>query len=181
VGGVARAAHELAQGRDRARVERVQELIEVDDLGRVGGRDLAVVGDLRLVVGPGEEGDVAAGDARQRRVADRRLRALVQGGDLFIQLELELGEVVVAELDRLDRADGNAADLDLVPGDELPGVVDYGAYGVGVVGEPKHHPSEQDHGGDQRRDREHPRPDEPTRPYRQSPPSQLPLNWPANL
>ena len=53
------------------------------------------------------------GDARERGGADDRGRALVQ---LLFDRDLDFGEVVVGQLDALDRADGLAADQDLVVG-----------------------------------------------------------------
>ena len=56
----------------RLRVERVEELVEVDDVGRRAGRERRAVVELLGRVGRRRQRDVAVGDARQRREADDR-------------------------------------------------------------------------------------------------------------
>ena len=63
----------------RRRVERVEELVEVDDRRRRVGRRASRRRRARgRLLAPGRQRDVAVGDARQRRRADRRRRPLVQ-------------------------------------------------------------------------------------------------------
>ena len=61
------------------------------------------------------------GDAGERGGADHRGRALVQ---LLFDADVDLGQVVVGELDAFDRADRRAADQHLVVGHELGGVLE---------------------------------------------------------
>ena len=68
--------------------------------------------------------DVAVRDARQRDDADDRGRALVQRSEVVVDLDRDLGLVVVRQLDVGDLADVLAGDLDLVAVDELAGVLE---------------------------------------------------------
>jgi hypothetical protein len=119
------------------------------DCVSVNGR--AAVGDARRVVGPGLDRHDAAGDRRERRRADRGLRARVQGLEaLVVDLQVDPREVVVAELDRLDGADRDAADLHEVALDELARVVHLHVDEVAAATRPEQHDS-----GD-RRHHQHP-------------------------
>ena len=63
----------------RLLVERVEDLVEVDDVGGVLGAERGAVGQLLGVAGRGGQGDVAVGDAAQRGEPDDGLRALLSG------------------------------------------------------------------------------------------------------
>ncbi len=105
-------------------VERVEDLVEVDRGRRRLLADDAAVGDLRGL-GAGEpQVDVAVGDAGQRRLADRRLRAAPQRRVLLVDAERELGLPVGRQPDLLDRARADARDLHEVALDELRGVLE---------------------------------------------------------
>ena len=99
----------------------------------------------RVAVRPGADRDVVVGDARERGGADHRRRALVQ---LLFDFDLDLGQVVVGELDAFDRADRRAADQDLVVRHELAGVLENERVLVAAVA------AEEDEGEDDHRDRE---------------------------
>ena len=88
------------------------------------GRQRRAVGQLLGAVGRGRERDVAVRDARQRRQPDRRLRPLAQRRVRLLDPDLDRGLVVVGQLDRADRAHAPAADLHVVVGHELPGVLE---------------------------------------------------------
>ena len=69
--------------------------------------------------------DVAVGDARQRGLADGRVRALAQRLVAVVgDLQRHVGLAVVGEVDLLDRPDRPAGDLDVVALDELAGVLE---------------------------------------------------------
>ena len=87
-------------------------------------RSAALV-DLRRVVGPGVQRDVAVGDRRQGGHPHGRLGALVQRREvLVVDRDLDVGLVVLGQLDVRDLADREAADLDLVALHELVGVLE---------------------------------------------------------
>ena len=124
----AEPAHDAAERLARLRVERVEELVEVD-----GGRRLvreAIVAPSSsggLLFGAEVEVDVAVGHARQRRLADRRARALVQRRPaVLVDVQLEVGLAVGGERDVLDLADRRAGDLDEVALDDLGGRLEAG-------------------------------------------------------
>jgi hypothetical protein len=121
---VAEAADDVLEALAGLRVERVEERVEVDRRGRVVRLDLAAVVDLLGVVRARLKRDVAVGDARQRRRADRRLRARVQRRVVVVELERHDRVGVLVQLDLGDRADLAAAHEDGVALDELAGVVE---------------------------------------------------------
>ena len=83
------ALHDVLQALARLRVERVEELVEVDDGRRAVGRDASRRPGARArCSGPGVERDVAVGDARQRGRADDRRRALVQRREVSLSTEI---------------------------------------------------------------------------------------------
>ena len=118
------APDQLLQTLARARVEGVEQLVEVDRSGRLVGADAPAVGDLVGVVAARLQRHVAVGDTRQRRRADRRDGALVQRREIVVDRHLHDGLRAVVELDALDRPDGPAADAHLVALHELAGVVE---------------------------------------------------------
>ena len=108
------ALDDALQVRARLRVERVEELVEVDRGGRRGGRQRRVLGQRAARVRAGRERDVAVGDARQRRQPDDRLRALAQRRVGLLDADPDRRLVVGRQLDLVDRADRAPADLDVV-------------------------------------------------------------------
>ena len=135
----------------RVRVERVEELVEVDDVGgRADGERRAVVERLRRVRRRRQR-DVAVGDARQRGQADHGLGALAQRRVGLLDLDPHAGAVVVGQRDRADRADPAAADLHVVALDELAGVLEHQVVLVRVTPAQEEHGDEHDgerQGGD---------------------------------
>jgi hypothetical protein len=106
----------------RLRVERVEELVEVDRRLGLVGSDLAAAVDLRRAVGARLELDVAVGDPRQRRRANDGGRALVQRVEAGADRHLHARLGMVVESDRLDLADRASRHLDEVALHELAGV-----------------------------------------------------------
>ncbi len=115
------ALDEVGEALPHRRREGVEELVDVDRGRGRGEAELGAVVERRVAVRPGADRDVVVGDAGERGGADHRGRALVQ---LLFDLDVDLGEVVVGELDAFDRADRGAADQDLVVGHELAGVLE---------------------------------------------------------
>ena len=112
---------EVAAG---ALVERVEDLVEVDDVGgRLGGQRGAL-GQLLGVAGRRGERHVAVGDARQRGEPDDRRGALAQRRVGLLHRDLDRGLVVLGQLDLAHRADAAAADLHVVVLDELARVLE---------------------------------------------------------
>ena len=119
-----------------------------------GSDDAAVAGSRALWSGPQVEIDVAVGDPRQRRLPDGRVRALVKRREV-VQAERQVGLAVAGQRDVRDRADGVTADLDLVAGDDLAGVVEDR---VDLVARPAREQDDGDrhHDDAERRQRGHP-------------------------
>ena len=115
------AADDVAQAAAGPLVERVEDLVEVDDRGRRVGRQRRAVRQLLRVLRPRAERDVAVRDARQRGQPDRRLRALAQRRDGLLDADLDRRLVVVGEVDRPHRAHAPPADLDVVVRHQLAG------------------------------------------------------------
>ena len=107
------------------RVERVEQLVEVDDVGRRADGERRAVVELLRRVRRRRERDVAVGDARQRGQADHGLGALAQRRVRLLDLDADARAVVVGERDRADRADAAAADLHVVVLDELARVLEH--------------------------------------------------------
>ena len=121
--------------------EAVEEQVEVGGRRRFGEAERGAVLERRVVVGAGADRDVVVGDSGERGGADDRGRALVQ---FLFDRDLHFGEVVVGQLDAFDRAHGLAADLDLVVGHELAGVLEEQVVLVAAVAAEEDHP-EDDH------------------------------------
>ncbi len=143
------AADELAEAAANRRREGVEELVDVDRGGGRGEAQSRVVVQRRIAVGAGADRDVVVGDAGERGRTDDRRGALVQ---LLFDADHDLGEVVVGQLDALDRADRLAADQDLVVGNELAGVLEEEVVAVLAVAA-EDDDAERDHRNRQHRDR----------------------------
>ena len=113
------ALDDVLQVAARLLVDRVEDLVEVDDRGRRGQVEAGAVVELLVGVGRERERDVAVGDARQRGEPDHGAGALAQRRVGLLDLDLDGCEVVVGELDRAHGADPPAADLHVVVLDEL--------------------------------------------------------------
>ena len=147
---VGEALDDVLERAARLRVERVEDLVEVDDRRRrVRGEHRAVV-ELGRVAGSHGQGDVAVGDARQRRQPDRRLGALAQRREGLLDLHGHRGLVVVGELDVGDRAHAAAADLDVVVAHELARVLEHERVLVTGAAAEEQQPGEDRDGQDQR-------------------------------
>ena len=120
-----RALDDLLQALAGLRVERVEQLVEVDRRRRLVGAQRVPVVELAVRVRPRRQRDVAVGDARQRRRADHGGRAVVQRREVVVDRDRDLRLVVVRQLDLAHRADAAAADLDVVVLDELPRVLEH--------------------------------------------------------
>ena len=136
----------------RRRVERVEQLVEVDRRGRLRLRDRPAALDrvrLALRLGPRREVelDVAVRDPRLRRLPDHGLRALGQRLVRVVDRHRDLGLAGVGQLDAVDRARRRAADLDLVADYELAGVLEVALDGVAAAT-----PEQQDREDDDRDD-----------------------------
>src|SRR6185436_14197299 len=77
-------------------------------------RPLRAVGYLGRVVGTGLQRQVAVRHRRQRGLTHGHRRSLVQRGEVVVDRDLDVGLVVLGQLDVRDLADREAADLDLV-------------------------------------------------------------------
>ena len=130
---VGRVPHERLDVSLGLLVERVEQLVEVDRLAAVLRPHLTAVGDLRRVVAPRLERQVAVGDARQRGCAQRHHASLVQRSDLVVDRDLDAGARVVLELDALDQPHRAAADLHLVALHELAGVVERDVHAIAAA------------------------------------------------
>ena len=107
-------------------VERVEDLVEVDDRRRRRGRRAWRRRRAPWPApGAGRQRDVAVRDARQRREPDRRLGALAQRRDRLLDPDARPppGCRRVSSID-CDRADAPAAHLDVVVGHELARVLE---------------------------------------------------------
>ena len=87
----------------RLRVERVEQLVEVDRRRGLRDRDRRVVGQRLARVRAGRDRDVAVRDARQRRQPDDRLRALAQRRVGLVDVDRDRRLVVGGQLDRRAR------------------------------------------------------------------------------
>ena len=96
------------------RVERVEQLVEVDRRRRLRDRDRRVVRQRPARVRAGRDRDIAVRDARQRRQADDRLRALAQRRVGLLDADPHRRLVVGGQLDRAHAADRAPADLHVV-------------------------------------------------------------------
>jgi hypothetical protein len=120
--------------------------------GRRGGCERGAVLEPLGALGCGGERDVAVGDARQRRQADRRVGARAQRRVGLLHADLDRRQVVGRQLDALDRADAPAADLHVVVGHELAGVLEQQrVLGAAAAAEQQQPRREQD----DEREREH--------------------------
>jgi len=138
------------------RVERVEELVEVDGGGgEVLGED-AAVGDLRGALGRQGEVDVAVGDARQRRLADDRLRPVPQRRVVLVDGHHHLRLSVRREVDALDLADGLPRHLDEVALDQLRGVLEVRLDGVATATAAEQQEGSEDHRGQYGQQSDHP-------------------------
>jgi hypothetical protein len=113
---------------------------------RVGERQDRAVLELLGVVRAGRQRDVTVGDARQRRRADDRAGATAQRRELVRDLDVDLGLVVVGEVDLAHRADAASADLHVVVLDELARVLEAQLVARLVAAPEQEHRDE--HGGD---------------------------------
>ncbi len=132
---------------DRGR-EGVEELVDVDRGRGRGEAERGAFVQRRVAVRAGADRDVVVGDAGERGGADRRRGALVQ---LLFDADLDLGEVVVGQLDAFDRADRLAADQHLVVGHELARVLEEEVVLV-FAAAAEDHDRERDHHHRERRD-----------------------------
>ena len=131
-GGVARvdlllALDHLLDGVPGGRPERVEELVEVDDRGRVVARERRALRQRRRVVGPRRDRDVAIRDAGQRGRADDRGRPVMER---LVDRDRDLSLSVVGQRDAVDGADRLARDKHLVAGDELATVLEHQVVGA---------------------------------------------------
>src|SRR5215211_1642383 len=141
---------EVLEALARLRIERVEELVEVDRRRGLVRADRASVIDLFRAVRREGQLDVAVGDARQGRLADGRVRARVQRLVLVVDLHLDVGLAVVRDRDVLDRADRHAPDLHRVALYELPAVVELRGDRVRVVAGAEEHDRDKGNSGDDR-------------------------------
>ena len=87
--------HHVLERAPRARVEDVEDLVELDGRARVVGADAPAVVDVVAVVRAELEVHVAVGDARERAELDHRLGAAPQRHVVVVaDLERHLGEAV---------------------------------------------------------------------------------------
>ena len=127
------ALDDVLQRLARLGVQRVEELVEIDDRRRLVGPQRGAVGQRGIGVRPRRQRDVAVGDARERGRPDQRRRPLVQRRVGLLDRDRDLGLVVVGQRDLADRADAPAADLHVVVLDELPGVLEAQLVGGAAV------------------------------------------------
>ena len=90
-------------------------------------------------------------DSDVARIVGRR--ALVQRREVVVDRDLDLGLVVVGQLDVADRADAAPADLHVVVLDELAGVLEAQAVRGRVAVAQQHDGDDGDH-GDEREERD---------------------------
>ena len=115
------ALDHLLQPNPRLRVQRVEQLIQIDDfLGR-RCRQRCARRQRGRAVGTGRKSDVAVRDCRQRRHPDLGHRALVKRRERRVDVDGHPRRVVVGQHDIRDGSDRYATDLHLVASDELAG------------------------------------------------------------
>ena len=115
-----RALDQVLEALERRRVQRVEQLVDVDRAGRSRGRNDPARGDLGRVARTQPQVDVAVGDPRQRGQPHRRLGPLVQRRVVRVaDVEGQLRLPAARQRDVRHRPDGVAGDLDLVALDDL--------------------------------------------------------------
>ena len=113
---------------DRVRVERVEELVQVDLGDRLRPRHRPAVGDLlpALALRRERQLDLAVGDPRQREGADLRGRPALERRVGLVDAEGDQGVAVVGQANVVDLADVGAPDRHHLAADELGGVREVG-------------------------------------------------------
>jgi hypothetical protein len=127
---VGRALDDRLEVLARLRVERVEDLVEVDGRRRAVLVDHAAVGDRRGLAAGKAQVDVAVGDAGHGGLADGGERAAAQRRVVLVDLQGQLRLAVRRQLDVGDLASGDAGDLDEIALDELRGVLELRRDGV---------------------------------------------------
>ena len=139
----------LLQADARLRVQRVEQLVEIDHFARRRRRQRGARGQRRRAVGSRRESDVAVGDGRQRRHPDLGHRAQVKRCQRGVDVDRDLRLVVMGQRDARDAAHRHAADLHLVAPHELAGfaedqlVVGAASAGEQEVGDDQHDEAER--------------------------------------
>ena len=139
----------------RLRVERVEDLVEVDRRRRVVLVDHAAVGDRRGLAAGKAQVDVAVGDAGDGGLPDGGERAAAQRRVVLVDLQGQLRLAVGRQLDVRDLAGRDAGYLHEVALDELRGVLEPRRDGVAPAAAADQQHAGEDHGdgdGDERGD-----------------------------